>query len=185
MKPYSFFLLLITFLQTTTALANNECKSGPSWYKHVCHRLHQIWDDGQTELYVSGYAWHNRYVYDKFRTDRYNELAWGGGLGKGFFDEDGDWHGLFAIAFLDSHKNVEPTAGYAFLKTWHFNKNSYIGGGFTVLTTARPDIFHNIPIVGALPWVSFGYKKFAISATYIPGSKQTGNVLFALTKWTF
>ena len=44
--------------------------------------------------------------------------------GKGFYDEDGDWHGLSAIAFLDSHKNLEPAAGYAFLKILPLNENN-------------------------------------------------------------
>ncbi|MDA9271770.1 lipid IV(A) palmitoyltransferase PagP [bacterium] len=164
-----------------TALAQ-ECKGSPSWFKPVCHRLNQIWKEGDNELYVPSYAWHNRYLYSEAKLRTYNENPWGGGLGKSFYDETGDWHGLYAFAFLDSHKNVEPVVGYAFLKVAHLTENLRIGGGYGVLVTARPDIFHNIPFPGVLPWVSFNYRRVSLSATYIPGAKGAGNVLFLITK---
>ena len=73
--------------------------------------------------------------------------------------------------------------GYAFLKVLHFNDNFSIGGGYALLVTARPDIFHGIPFPGALPWVSVNYRRLSLSGTYIPGSKGAGNVLFLMTKW--
>ena len=104
-------------------------------------------------------------------------------MGKSFYDEDGDWHGLYAFAFLDSHKNVEPVVGYAFLKVLHMNENTRAGAGVGLLVTARPDIFHNIPFPGALPWVSFNYRKASLAATYVPGSLGAGNVLFLILKY--
>ncbi len=148
-------------------------------------RLHQVWTQGSNELYLTGYAWHNRYTYSPEKINEYNELAYGGGLGKGFYDEDGDWHGLTAFAFLDSHKNVEPVVGYAFLKTAHLNDNLRVGAGYSVFVTARPDIFNNIPFPGVLPWVSVSYRRASLMATYIPGAQGAGNVLFIFGKWTF
>ncbi len=172
-------------MQIAAAKDNSECQKWSSWPKHICHRMHQIWNQGSTELYLTGYAWHNRFRYEAYKIKRYNELAWGGGLGKGFFDEDGDWHGLAAFAFLDSHKNVEPVAGYAFIKMKHFNENTRLGAGFSLLVTSRPDIFHGIPFPGALPWIMMGYRKATLCATYIPGAQSAGNVLFILGRWTF
>lgn len=180
-------LLLGLFLIVQTGLvlpASDDCQHGPQWFQHFCHRLHQVWKDGDNELYMTGYAWHNRYIYPPENIHRYNELAWGGGLGKGFYDEDGDWHGLSAFAFLDSHKNVEPAAGYAFLKMFALNENARIGAGYSILVTSRADIIHSIPIAGALPWLSFTYRRAALAATYIPGARGAGNVLFIIAKWT-
>lgn len=187
MKKILISLLLLIFLDVAAAQNSEPCPKLGSWFQSTCRRLHQIWNEGSNELYVTGYAWHNRYTYPKESISSYNELAWGGGLGKGFYDEDGDWHGLYAIAFLDSHKNVEPTAGYAFLKVAHLGVNTRLGAGYTILVTARPDILHNIPFPGILPWVSFNYLNLTLSATYIPGPNhsKTGNVLFLLGKWTF
>lgn len=175
-----FFLILCTNVH-----ASEQCTTGPAWVRNFCHRLHQIWTEGDNELYLSGYAWHNRYTYTPEKIKTYNELAWGGGLGKGFYDEDGDWHGLSAIAFLDSHKNVEPAVGYSFFKIGRLGENTRVGAGYSILVTARPDIFHGIPFPGALPWLSLNYRKATIMATYVPGSQGAGNVLYILGKITF
>jgi palmitoyl transferase len=177
--------IFLTTMNIANAQNSRVCSSWPSWLKPVCQRLHQVWTEGDNELYLSGYAWHNRYTYSREKIKTYNELAWGGGLGKGLYDEDGDWHGLYAFAFLDSHKNVEPVVGYAFLKVVHLRSNLRLGAGYAALITARPDIFHNIPFPGVLPWVSLNYCHATLSTTYIPGSRGAGNVLFIIGKWTF
>nr|WP_269570092.1 lipid IV(A) palmitoyltransferase PagP [Legionella tunisiensis] len=179
-------MLLLAMTNVVKAQSGESCSSWPSWFKPVCQRLNQIWTEGSNELYLTGYAWHNRYTYSREKIKTYNELAWGGGLGKGLYDENGDWHGLYAFAFLDSHKNLEPVVGYAFLKVAHLRNNIRVGAGVAALVTARPDINHGIPFPGALPWLSFNYRHATLSATYIPGlSKRTGNVLFLSGKWTF
>ena len=183
MKGTVLLFCLFSFIPTLWAKDIATCDSGPDFAKHVCRRWHQIWH-GTTEVYVSGYAWHNRYRYDADHIGRYNEQAWGGGLGKGFYDEDGDWHALSAIAFLDSHSNVEPAEGYTFLKIWRFNDNTRLGGGFSALVTSRPDILHGVPFPGVLPWVSLTYRRASLNLTYVPGSRNVGNVLFILTRWT-
>jgi len=169
----AIFLLALVFTTSTHALA---------WIDHIQHRFHQIWTEGHNDLYVTGYAWHNRYTYSPEKIKSFNELAWGGGLGKGFVDEDGDWHGIYAFGFSDSHKNFEPVLGYAYQKTLPIKENISAGIGFTVLVTARPDINNHIPFPGALPWVSLNIHRFTLGATYIPGSKGAGNVLFMVGK---
>ncbi|WP_028372455.1 lipid IV(A) palmitoyltransferase PagP [Legionella lansingensis] len=186
MKKNLISLLLLLHLNSAISGQYSEaCSTWGSLLKPICHRMHQLWNEGSNELYMTGYAWHNRYTYEKHKIDSYNELAWGGGLGKGLYDEDGDWHGIYALAFLDSHKNVEPAVGYAFLKVAHLGINTRLGAGFTVLVTQRPDIYDGIPFPGALPWLSLNYRSLTVSGTYIPGSKGAGNVLFLLAKWTF
>ncbi len=179
-------IICCLFLSIHNAFAQSDetCSGWPSWSKPACQRLHQVWTEGDNELYLTGYAWHNRYTYSREKINTYNEQAWGGGLGKGFVDEKGNWHGLYAFAFLDSHRNVEPIAGYAYMKMAHLSENIRFGGGLSVFLTARPDIFNNIPFPGVLPWISLNYRKASISATYIPGSSGAGNVLFIVTKWT-
>lgn len=181
------FLSLFLLICSTFSQAESEnCSSWLTWAKPACRRLHQIWDEGSKELYFTGYAWHNRHYYTekKLATTHYNEKAWGGGMGKGFYDEDGDWHGLYAMAFLDSHKHVQPASGYAFLKVLHFGKAS-IGAGYSVLVTMRPDIFGGFPFPGAVPWLSLTLGNATVSAAYIPGKINIGNVLFICGKWTF
>ena len=188
MKRILIFFLLFFFTQISSAEESKPRKNWSYWPKHFMHRLHQIWTEGDNELYMTGYAWHNRWTYPPDRIGTYNELAWGGGLGKGFYDEDGDWQGLAAFAFLDSHKNIEPAAGYAFVKMHHFNENARIGLGYSILVTERRDINNGYPIAGILPWGLLSYRRLTIAVTYIPGPIRTnapvGNVVFVLAKWT-
>lgn len=182
MKQLIYALLLCLSLN---AFAKEQCTHSFSLIKPLCLRMHQIWSEGSTELYVSGYAWHNRYTYTAEKIKTYNEAAWGGGFGKGLFDEKGNWQGLFAFAFLDSHSNVEPVIGYAYLKVATLHKDLKAGLGYTVLITSRTDINNSIPFPGALPWASVFYKKTTLAATYIPGFNHNGNVLYLLGKYTF
>ena len=184
MKP---LLTLFLFTLSFHALAGTKeyCTQWTPFFKPACQRLHQVIYEGKAELYLSGYAWHNRYVYTREKIKSFNEQAWGGGLGKGFFDERGNWHGLFAFAFSDSHQNIEPVAGYAFLKVGTVYKDLKAGIGYTLLITGRSDLNKGIPFPGALPWTSVFYKKITLAATYIPGFNSNGNVLYVFLKYTF
>lgn len=162
-------------------IVTTPCSRWISFLRPVCQRLHQIWTEGHDDMYFSGYAWHNRYTYRPEKIKSYNEAAWGGGLGRSLFDEKGNWHGLYAIAFLDSHRHIEPAVGYAYLKTASINKDLKAGIGYSVLVTSRVD-YDSVPFPGALPWVSIFYKRTTIAATYIPGSAGAGNVLYILGK---
>lgn len=187
MKKLIIGLLMLLSCNAFSAVEQSSCAHWMSLFKPICQRFHQIWTEGNTELYVSGYAWHNRYTYGRevLRKKKYNELAWGGGLGKGFFDEKGNWRGLYAIAFLDSHKNVEPAIGYAHLWVASLTKDFKAGVGYSVLITARPDILNNIPFPGAVPWAGVFFKKLSVKAAYIPGSSSNGNVLYLVGAYTF
>lgn len=162
-----------------------HCASWPNWLKPSCLRIHQIWTEGSNELYLTGYAWHNRYTYDPKRVRQYNEAAWGGGAGKGIIDERGNWQGLYAFAFLESHKKIQPIAGYAYLKMFTLAPLLQTGVGFTAFITARPDINKGIPFPGVLPAASLAVNKFSLAAAYVPGRRNIGNVLFIYGKYTF
>jgi palmitoyl transferase len=181
---YLCLILLIPAIVEAKTESKQYCLRGPLLIKRVCNRLNQIWNEGKTDLYITGYAWHNRYTYRPEKIKEFNEFAWGGGLGKGFYDEDGDWHGLVAVAFKDSHNKVEPAAGYAFLKIARLNEDWRIGAGYFVLITARPDVLHGIPFPGAAPWISLIYRKTSLSASYLPGAQGAGNVLFIFGRHT-
>ncbi|MFC3908328.1 lipid IV(A) palmitoyltransferase PagP [Legionella dresdenensis] len=181
-----FFISCFFILQDAISMpAQQPCQGLGKWIEKACSRLHAIWTEGDVDLYLTGYAWHNRYTYTSERVKTYNEQAWGTGLGRSMYDQDGDWHGLYAVAFLDSHKNFEPTAGYAFLKTKHWQNKLNAGLGFSVLVTARPDIMKGIPFPGAVPMASVGYDRFTLYAAYVPGRQDNGNVLFVFGKIRF
>lgn len=173
---------LLLWLTLPFAAYAINCHHWPAMSQKSCLRLQRILSEGHKELYLTGYAWHNRFTYSKERWQHYNENAWGGGIGKSVYDEKNNWHGLYAFAFLDSHRQIEPIAGYAYLKMAYINPAFKLGGGFSVFITSRADYFNHIPFPGALPWLSLSFQRLSLSATYVPGH-STGNVLFVFARW--
>jgi len=186
--PKKIWIVLGAYLiAQTPALAENNtfCSKWPSWFKPVCEHMSRIWTEGETDLYMTGYAWHNRYRYSPEKIKSYNEAALGGGLGKSYYTKDNNWNGLYAFAFLDSHTEVEPIAGYGFLKRVAIFKETTVGVGYTVFLTSRTDIIHRIPFPGALPLVAVSHKRLSLYGTYVPGAFGAGNILFCFAKYMF
>lgn len=176
--------ILMSFNYISFAHSSEVCTYWLPLFRPLCYHLQTIWQQGDNEIYGSGYAWHNRFTYSREKIEAYNEAAWGGGIGKGLFERN-NWYGLYAIAFLDSHKKVEPVIGYSYLKIASIDHALKAGIGYTVLITSRADINHNLPFPGALPWASIIFNKLTLAATYIPGFNHNGNVLYLIGKYTF
>ncbi|MEO7031711.1 MAG: lipid IV(A) palmitoyltransferase PagP [Herbaspirillum sp.] len=144
--------------------------------------VQQVWDSDQYELYIPAHTWHNRHFYTPEKIASYNENPWGIGFGKYRYDTDGNWHALYAMAFMESHNTVEPIVGYAYQKMWHPAQDLRVGAGFSVGVTMRSD-YNYLPIPVLLPIASIEYGRFAIQTTYIPGGHNNGNVLFTWLRW--
>lgn len=144
------------------------------------YNVSETWQSDTYDLYVPFYAWHNRLAYDDEHIEKYNEEAWGLGIGKYRYDKDGDWHGLYAIAFKDSNSYLETMFGYAYQKNWFVNCNRdfRVGLGFTVGVTQRHE-YSYIPVPLPLPIAGIEYGRFALQAAYVLGIKNDGNVLFS------
>lgn len=156
------------------------------WFTDWKQDVKDVYCSDKWEVYLPVHTWHNRFMYDRKKTDEYWEKPWGGGLGKYNIDTKGNQHSLYAMMFLDSHKKWQPIAGYAWQKNWFLDdaKDFRFGLGYTVFITARDD-YSYLPFPAALPLAAFEYKNFAIQATYIPGPYNFGNVLFTWLKWKF
>ncbi|NDL65231.1 lipid IV(A) palmitoyltransferase PagP [Acerihabitans arboris] len=136
------------------------------------------------DIYLPAISWHNRYFYSDEHIRRYNERPWGAGYGVSRLDERDNWHALYMMAFKDSFNRWEPFAGYAWESRWRplADKAFRVGAGFTLGVTAR----HNwgyYPIPAVLPLASVSYQKFTFQGTYIPGTRNNGNVFFAWLRW--
>lgn len=140
------------------------------------------WNEPQyTDVYLPFLSWHNRLTYDKDKTDSYNEMPWGGGIGVSRYSEEGNWSGLFAMVFQDSHREWQPAAGYGWEKGWYLtqDKDTRVGLGLAGGITARQDFANYVPLPFLFPLFSAGYKNVNLQFTYIPGTYNNGNVLFA------
>ncbi len=137
-----------------------------------------IWASEDWDLYLPVNTWHNREMYDKKKTDSYNEMPWGIGVGKHYYKDD-VMRGLYFMVFSDSHSKPEPIFGY--LRQWNYyidrDKNFSVGAGFTLGVTMRDD-YNYLPLPVPLPVFGMQYKKFSLQTTYIPGPYNMFNVLF-------
>jgi palmitoyl transferase len=174
-------LMVFTMLLVSTAAFAEEPVKHSAW-SVVQDTLSQTWQSPNYELYIPVNMWHNRSYYSAEQIETYNEQPWGLGVGKYRFDDDGDWHALYGMVFLDSHRRVEPMAGYGFQKMWRPTDNFRLGAGYTVGFTARENT-HYLPIPVILPLLSVEYKQMAVQSTYVPGFSGKGNILFTWLRW--
>ncbi|WP_122096032.1 lipid IV(A) palmitoyltransferase PagP [Rahnella sp. Larv3_ips] len=159
----------------------------PGMWDTFKENVAETWNAPQAQdVYLPVITWHNRLTYDKEKTDKYNERPWGGGYGISRYDDKGNWHGIYFMAFKDSHNKWEPIGGYGWEKIWTpaEDKNFRVGLGYTAAVTARDD-YEYIPIPIVLPLASVGYNKLTFQATYIPGTYNNGNVFFAWLRYQF
>lgn len=177
-------LTLIFLCVLCPSLVHASETEGMDWKEKTKYNLTQTWHSNTYEVFAPLYAWHNRLTYDDEHIEKYNENPWGAGLGKSRYDSDGDWHALYAMAFVDSNDYLETMFGYAFLKMWHSQSidGLHAGAGFTVGLTQRHEYAY-IPVPLPLPMAGFGYKRLDFQAAYVPGIKNDGNVLFIWAKW--
>lgn len=149
--------------------------------------VQQTWQQPQhKDFYLPAITWHNRWTYDDDHINRYNERPWGAGGGISRYDDKGNWHGLYLMAFKDSFNKWEPFGGYGWEATWHplSDRRFHLGAGYTAGVTAR----HNwdyIPVPALLPLASVGYGPVNFQMTYIPGTYNNGNVYFAWLRFQF
>ncbi|AVZ82961.1 phospholipid:lipid A palmitoyltransferase [Edwardsiella ictaluri] len=147
----------------------------------------QTWQQPQHyDLYLPAITWHARFAYSREKIDTYNERPWGAGFGQSRWDEKGNWHGLYLMAFKDSFNKWEPIGGYGWEATWRPQEGSgfHWGAGYTVGVTMR-DNWRYIPIPVILPMASVGYGPLTLQMTYIPGTYDNGNVYFAWLRLQF
>ena len=140
----------------------------------------------QQDLFLPVLTRHNRHTHSKKQIDGYNEHPWGGGYGVSRYDEKGNWHALYAMAFKDSFNKWEPVAGYGYEKIWQplSDKEFRLGAGYVAAVTAR-DNYDYVPFPMVLPLVSAGYSRLTFQATYVPGGNSKGNVLFGWFRFQF
>lgn len=158
----------------------NEVKVQQTLFSKATVALDKTWQSTNYELYIPINTWHNRSNYTDEQISKYNEQPWGVGVGKYRYDQDGDWHGLYAMVFLDSKSKWEPIMGYGFQKVWKPSEEVKLGLGYSVGLTLRNDLNY-LPLPLVVPLISVKYQSIALQSTYVPG--VSGHVLFTWLRW--
>jgi lipid IVA palmitoyltransferase len=173
-----FFLFAIPCVHT---------HASTSFFDNAKVHVNAIIDQGDWELYVPLYTYHMPYAYSPEKISQYTEIPLGIGLGKGHYNKNNNWEGIYGMAFKDSHGIYQYMAGYAWIPNWNLSSNGNwkIGAGATVFMMSRQDINNYIPFPGLLPVGSLSYKNASLQTAFVPGGDGFGNVLFTWAKWSF
>lgn len=186
------FLKIITLL-FTYAFLSHSVTSEASFLDNTTNFFYGIGNETDllarqpqyATVYVPSITWHNRLTYSRKDINRYNETP--RGLGFGIEREDDrQWTSLYAMAFEDSFRKVEPIMGYGYERRYSLDKahDWRAGLGYTIGVTAR-DNWEYAPIPVILPLASINYKRVSFQSTYIPGTYGNGNVFFAWLRFQF
>ena len=77
--------------------------------------LAATWNGGHFEAWVPGYIWHTPWGYSDSQRERYNDAAWGLGLGPSAIDDKGHTRLLYVMGSADSFSNFQYMVGYAWM----------------------------------------------------------------------
>ena len=171
--------------QTLAAASGAALPAEPPqpWYRRAWDTATAPYDKGNWEFYLPLHTHHLRSKYTKEQIDSYQETPYGFGLGKGFYNEKGNWEGVYGLAFQDSHFKPMYMLGYGWKSVWNTSENTRFGLGYTAGLLSRTDINDYLPFPYILPIASFGYKNLSLEGTFIPGGQGNGNIFFIWAKW--
>ncbi|MDX1915988.1 MAG: lipid IV(A) palmitoyltransferase PagP [Methylophilus sp.] len=177
----SFFVIPLLL---SSPFSQATCDNTWSIITTACQHIEDTWADGDSDLYLPFHAYHLRSAYPKEKIDSFREDNWGIGYGRSHY-VDGNWEGLYFMAFLDSHSDIEPMLGYAYQWMWGQQDSLHAGLGYTALLTSRSDVLHFMPFPAVLPIASINYDKLSVNSTFVPGVKGSGNVFFFWSRINF
>ena len=173
-------LALVTGLLAGLPIHAEESKG---WRESVLDELDETWRIGTMEYSATFRTVHLPWAYSDTQNKDYQNWPPGFGLGRGYFDNKGNWHGIFAMGFQDSHFKPEWAVGYGWKTYWQLPGELKFGLGYSAGVTTRTDIGHYTPIPYLLPIASIDFGRLSIEGVYVPGGKGNGNVMLIWAKW--
>ena len=158
--------------------------SDQSWLSRAWDPVANAYNNGTLEFFLPFKTYHSRTTYSAEQIASYQENPVGLGIGRGLYNENGDWDGVFAIAFQDSHFKPSYFAGYQWKAIWRPSEDIRLGLGYLAGLMSRADYFNHVPFPMALPVASIAYKNFSLEGAYVPpGGTNGGNVAFIWATW--
>lgn len=190
-------LFLSAFFISTSLCSEDQIKvSSPEekqnlaqrWWRAAKNKVLYIYNEGDNDAYLTGYAYHDRYTYTKEKLRDLNEGAYGLGIGRSIVNKKGNTEMLYLMGHLDSHRDLQINAGYAWVKKFSIAGVLKAGLGLTVFLVSRSDFAGRIPLPFALPMGTLDIGNTSLNAILIPKLNDginNGNVLFLFAKITW
>ncbi len=177
-----FSTRLLAAIATIAATASAHAQN---WVDDAWNNVATTYEQGGHELLVPIYTWHLPFAYTREKINQYQNYPYGLGYGRSRIDSKGNFHGLYAMGFQDSHFKPEWMLGYSWKTYWPLGSEAKFGLGFTTGFTTRADYSNYLPIPYIFPLASVEYGRLSLEAAYVPGGEGNGNVVFFDTKWRF
>jgi LPS-assembly protein len=170
----------------TGAAPSADSKKDPrSWPQRLWDPVANAYIDGAFEVLLPLYTYHLRKAYSADKIAHFQEKPWGLGFGSGLYNEKGNYQGVYAMGFQDSHFKPQWQAGYTWKAIWRPVDDFRLGLGYTAFLMSRTDLAHYIPFPGIVPVASLAYKNLNLETTFVPGAAGAGNIFFIWAKWEF
>ena len=159
-------------------LSRGERQPGwTGWFGDLWKGSQRNFKDGDAGLMLPFFTFHPAYKYPN-RNDN-NNYPYGVGYVRTLIDEKDNERIVFAMAFSDSHYDVQPMVGWAWMARWPLFGSVKGGLGYSAFVTARADANY-IPFPAILPMASIGTDRVTFYGTWIP----TTEVLFFFARIT-
>jgi outer membrane protein W len=137
------------------------------WFSDAWEGSKRIFRDGRSDLLLPLYSWHPAFAYPN-RFDQ-NHYSYGAGIARTLIDEKDNERIVYALAFSDSHYDLQVMAGYGWMARWPLFAGLKGGLGYTVFVTARSDANY-IPFPAILPLAGIGTDRVMFYGSWIPFS---------------
>jgi len=177
----SFTSRALSALNATTPvglLAPGERHPGwKGWFGDFWEGSKRNFRDGDAGLLLTFFTFHPAYKYPN-RFDN-NNYPYGVGYARTVVDEKDNERFVYALAFSDSHYDIQPVLGWAWLARWRLFGSVKGGLGYTAFLTARADADY-FPFPAILPLASIGTDRVTFYGSWIP----TTEVLFFFARIT-
>lgn len=174
----SFWTRALSSINDTTPAGlkpRSERAGGWAWFGDQWDAGKALAARGRMNLFLPAYTHHPPAQFDNF--ERQNAYPFGAGIASYLVDDRDNERMVYALAFSDSHYNIQPMAGYAWVARWPVVGPVKAGLGYTAFITARNDSIW-LPFPAVLPLLSVGTDAAGLYAVYIP----TQNVTFAFVR---
>jgi outer membrane protein W len=159
-------------------VAADERTAGWSgWFGDLWQGSQRNFKAGDAGLLLPLFTFHPAYKYPN--RDDNNNFPYGVGYVRNFVDAKDNERLVYALAFSDSHYDVQPVVGWAWLARWPLFGTVKGGLGYTAFVTARADANY-VPFPAILPLASIGTDRVSFYGMWIP----TTEVLFFFARVT-
>lgn len=172
-------------LFSTAAHAVDELALPENPFRAVMAEHEEAPSRARWDVYLSGYAWHDRDTYTAKQLDKMNENTWGGGIGRSMRNERGNDESIYIAGIRDSNERPQWMAGYAYQWVFPVVNKYEASAGLTALLIRRHDWFDGRPFPAVLPVASFGTRNAQLTATYVPHlsmRKAKGNIVLLMLR---